>query len=125
MTTTANAPAHIDHYIDGRLDDRGAQRRGEVYHPATGQVTGRVALGTAADVDAAVRAAADAFETWSVTPSHVPARVLFRFRDLVERETDRLAAIITAEHGKVLDDAKGGSSVGSKSSNSPAASPSR
>ncbi|MEU5846370.1 CoA-acylating methylmalonate-semialdehyde dehydrogenase [Saccharopolyspora shandongensis] len=107
MTTTATAPAHIDHYIDGRLDDRDAQHRSEVYNPATGQVTGLVALGTAADVDATVRTAAEAFETWSVTPPHIRARILFRFRDLVERETDRLAAIITAEHGKVLDDAKG------------------
>ncbi|RMB79677.1 CoA-acylating methylmalonate-semialdehyde dehydrogenase [Streptomyces shenzhenensis] len=107
MTTTTNVPAHIDHYIDGRLDDCGAERRSEVYDPATGQVTGLVALGTAADVDTAVRAAAEAFETWSVTPPHIRARILFRFRDLVERETDRLAAIITAEHGKVLDDAKG------------------
>ncbi|MEV0053587.1 CoA-acylating methylmalonate-semialdehyde dehydrogenase [Saccharopolyspora shandongensis] len=107
MTTTATTPAHIDHYIDGRLDDRDAQHRSEVYNPATGQVTGLVALGTAADVDVTVRAAAEAFETWSVTPPHIRARILFRFRDLVERETDRLAAIITAEHGKVLDDAKG------------------
>ncbi|MFI9836242.1 CoA-acylating methylmalonate-semialdehyde dehydrogenase [Nonomuraea sp. NPDC051941] len=104
MTTKAT---HIDHYIDGRLDDRGAQHRGEVYNPATGQVTGLVALGTAADVDAAARAAAAAFETWSITPPHIRARILFRFRHLVEREANRLAAIITAEHGKVLDDAKG------------------
>ncbi|WP_327434431.1 CoA-acylating methylmalonate-semialdehyde dehydrogenase [Streptomyces sp. NBC_01236] len=107
MTTTAAAPAHIDHYIDGRVDDRGAERRSEVYNPAIGQVTGLVALATAEDVDAAVRAASEAFETWSVTPPHVRARILFRFRDLVERETDRLAAIITAEHGKVLSDARG------------------
>ncbi|MFF4258697.1 CoA-acylating methylmalonate-semialdehyde dehydrogenase [Streptomyces sp. NPDC001663] len=104
MTTTAT---HIDHYIDGRLDDRAAQDRSEVYNPATGQVTGLVALATATDVDAAVQAAAEAFETWSVTPPHIRARILFRFRDLVERDADRLAAIITSEHGKVLDDAEG------------------
>ncbi|MFE4963562.1 CoA-acylating methylmalonate-semialdehyde dehydrogenase [Streptomyces sp. NPDC056660] len=104
MTTTAT---RIDHYIDGRLDDRAAQERSEVYNPATGEVTGLVALATATDVDAAVRAAAEAFETWSVTPPHIRARILFRFRDLVERDTDRLAAIITSEHGKVLDDAEG------------------
>ncbi|MFJ9714033.1 CoA-acylating methylmalonate-semialdehyde dehydrogenase [Streptomyces sp. NPDC101234] len=107
MTTTASTPAPIDHYISGHLDDRGAQHRGEVYNPATGQVTGLVALGTATDVGAAVQAAAEAFETWSATPPHIRSRILFRFRDLVERETDRLAAIITAEHGKVFDDAKG------------------
>ncbi|MFD9505360.1 CoA-acylating methylmalonate-semialdehyde dehydrogenase [Streptomyces mirabilis] len=107
MTTTAAAPAHIDHYIDGRVDDRGAETRSEVYNPATGQVTGLVALATAEDVDAAVRAASEAFETWSATPPHIRARILFRFRDLVERDTDRLASIITAEHGKVLSDARG------------------
>ncbi|GAA2597511.1 CoA-acylating methylmalonate-semialdehyde dehydrogenase [Streptomyces axinellae] len=107
MPTTANAPAPIDHYIAGRLDNRGAEHRSDVYNPATGQVTGLVALATPEDVDTAVRSAAEAFEAWSVTPPHVRARILFRFRDLVERETDRLAAIITAEHGKVLDDAKG------------------
>ncbi|QDN74505.1 CoA-acylating methylmalonate-semialdehyde dehydrogenase (plasmid) [Streptomyces sp. S1A1-7] len=107
MTTTAAAPAHIDHYIDGRVDDRGAETRSEVYDPATGQVTGLVALATAEDADAAVRAASEAFETWSATPPHIRARILFRFRDLVERDTDRLASIITAEHGKVLSDARG------------------
>ncbi|MGW4982211.1 CoA-acylating methylmalonate-semialdehyde dehydrogenase [Streptomyces mirabilis] len=107
MTTTAAAPAHIDHYIDGRVDDRGAETRSEVYNPATGQVTGLVALATAEDVDAAVRGASEAFETWSATPPHIRARILFRFRDLVERDTDRLASIITAEHGKVLSDARG------------------
>lgn len=107
MTTTPAAVAHIDHYIDGRVDDRGAETRSEVYSPATGQVSGLLALATTRDVDAAVQSAATAFETWSLTPPHIRARILFRFRDLVERETDRLAAIITAEHGKVLDDARG------------------
>jgi malonate-semialdehyde dehydrogenase (acetylating)/methylmalonate-semialdehyde dehydrogenase len=107
MTTFAPPPVHIDHYIDGRIDAGTARTRGNVYNPATGQLTGEVALGTSEDVDAAVRAAADAFESWSVTPPHVRARILFRFRDLVEQATDRLAAIVTAEHGKVLSDARG------------------
>ncbi|MFK0280906.1 CoA-acylating methylmalonate-semialdehyde dehydrogenase [Streptomyces sp. NPDC090499] len=107
MTTTTTATVHIDHYIDGRVDDLDAETRGEVYNPATGQVTGLVALGTTKDVDEAVRVAATAFEAWAATPPHIRARILFRFRDLVERDIDRLSAIITAEHGKVLSDARG------------------
>jgi malonate-semialdehyde dehydrogenase (acetylating) / methylmalonate-semialdehyde dehydrogenase len=105
--TTAGHIADINHYINGHSDARDAARRAEVFNPATGQVTGRVALGTVEDVDAAVAAAARAFASWSTTPPHVRARVMFRFRDLVEQHADRLAAIITAEHGKVLSDARG------------------
>ena len=105
--TTAGRIADINHYIDGHSDARDAARRVEVFNPATGQVTGRVALGTVEDVDAAVAAAVRAFPSWSTTPPHVRARVMFRFRDLVEQHADRLAAIITAEHGKVLSDARG------------------
>ncbi|GLY70604.1 methylmalonate-semialdehyde dehydrogenase (acylating) [Amycolatopsis taiwanensis] len=78
-----------------------------MFNPATGAVTGRVAYATAAETEAAIAAAADAFPGWSRTPPHVRARVLFRFRDLVEQHADRLAEIITAEHGKVRDDARG------------------
>ncbi|MCV7212817.1 CoA-acylating methylmalonate-semialdehyde dehydrogenase [Mycolicibacterium canariasense] len=97
----------IDHFIGDTVDSRGAQHRRDVYNPATGAVTGRVAMATADDVDAAVTAAHTAFAGWSATPPHVRARILFRFRDLVDQHADRLAAIITAEHGKVLSDAKG------------------
>lgn len=100
-------PVDIDHFIAGRVDARGASARTVVYNPATGQVTGHVAVATPADVDAAVAAAATAFPAWAATPAHVRARVMFRFRDLVDQHSDRLAAIITSEHGKVLSDAKG------------------
>ncbi|WP_443677942.1 CoA-acylating methylmalonate-semialdehyde dehydrogenase [Mycolicibacterium goodii] len=97
----------IDHYIGGRQIVSDTATRADVYNPATGQVTGRVAMGSIADVDAAVAAAAAAFPAWSATPAHIRARVLFRFRDLVEQHADRLAALITSEHGKVLSDARG------------------
>ncbi|MBY8861395.1 CoA-acylating methylmalonate-semialdehyde dehydrogenase [Nocardia sp. CA2R105] len=102
-TTTAD----IDHYIGGQLVVNPRAARADVYNPATGEVTGLVAMATAADVDAAVTAAAEAFPAWSATPPHVRARVLFRFRDLVDQHADRLAALITSEHGKVLSDARG------------------
>jgi malonate-semialdehyde dehydrogenase (acetylating)/methylmalonate-semialdehyde dehydrogenase len=99
--------ADISHFVNGRRVPGRSGRFGDVFNPATGEVAGRVPLATAAEVDAAVEAAAAAFPAWAATPPHMRARVLFRFRDLVEREGDRLAAIITAEHGKVLSDAKG------------------
>jgi malonate-semialdehyde dehydrogenase (acetylating) / methylmalonate-semialdehyde dehydrogenase len=108
--------AFIDHVIHGRApatpdtQSPGTQSPGtqsDVFNPATGEVSGRLALGGASEVDAAVGAALEAFPAWAATPPHVRARVLFRFRDLIERDLDRLAAIITAEHGKVHSDAKG------------------
>ena len=104
---TATLTTDIDHYIGGRPVADPAAVRADVYNPATGRVTGRVAMATVADVDAAVTAAAAAFPAWSATPPHVRARVMFRFRDLVDQHADRLAALITSEHGKVLSDAKG------------------
>lgn len=106
-TVVVEHPSDIDHYISGSAYVGESVTRAEVYNPATGQVSGRVAMATPADVDAAVTAAATAFPAWSATPPHIRARVLFRFRDLVEQHSDRLAALITAEHGKVLSDAKG------------------
>ena len=96
----------IDSVIQGRTSTSPASLS-EVFNPATGEVSARLALGGPAEVDMAVEAALAAFPGWASTPPHVRARVLFRFRDLVERDLDRLAAIITAEHGKVLSDAKG------------------
>jgi malonate-semialdehyde dehydrogenase (acetylating)/methylmalonate-semialdehyde dehydrogenase len=97
----------IDHVILGWNSDNAARRFAEVFNPATGEVSGRVALGGVAEVDAAVRSAHRAFPGWAATAPHVRARVMFRLRDLIERNVDRLAAIVTEEHGKVLSDAKG------------------
>ncbi|MGY1433544.1 CoA-acylating methylmalonate-semialdehyde dehydrogenase [Streptomyces reniochalinae] len=97
----------IDHWIAGQSTAGTSTRRGDVFNPATGALSGRVAYAGTDDVHAAVTAAAEAFPAWSSTPPHVRARVLFRFRDLVESNRDRLAEIITAEHGKVFNDAQG------------------
>jgi len=107
MTAMNGGAAEILHFVSGQRVPGRSGRFGDVYDPASGEISGRVPLASAAEVDAAVEAAAAAFPGWAATPPHVRARVLFRFRDLVERESDRLAAIITAEHGKVLSDAKG------------------
>lgn len=96
----------IGHHIGGRAVE-GEGRTGLVFHPASGAVAARVALASRAMVDEAVAGAAAAFPAWAATPAHVRARVLFRFRDLVERHVDTLAALINREHGKVLADARG------------------
>jgi malonate-semialdehyde dehydrogenase (acetylating)/methylmalonate-semialdehyde dehydrogenase len=96
----------IDHVIKNRQAAT-PQSQSDVFNPATGDITARLALGGELEVAMAVEAAQEAFPGWATTPPHVRARVLFRFRDLIERDLDRLAAVITAEHGKVLSDAKG------------------
>ena len=106
-TADGNAIATIDHYIAGKRFAGSGGRWAEVFDPASGRVTGRVPLAGHADVDAAVSAAAAALEDWAATPPLRRARVLFRFRELLERHADDLARIITREHGKVLDDARG------------------
>jgi malonate-semialdehyde dehydrogenase (acetylating) / methylmalonate-semialdehyde dehydrogenase len=103
----SDGSANIHHYINGQIQVGTAQRYGDVYNPAQGRVSGRLAFATRAEIDAAVSAAAKAFPVWSHVPAVRRVRILFRFRELVEREKQRLAAVISAEHGKVLEDAKG------------------
>jgi malonate-semialdehyde dehydrogenase (acetylating) / methylmalonate-semialdehyde dehydrogenase len=96
----------IGHFIGGRrLAGNGSA--GNVYNPALGEVIGKVALGGAAEVDQAVEAAAKAWPAWAATPPLRRARVMFRLKELLERDRGKLAAAITAEHGKVLSDADG------------------
>ena len=100
-------PRAIGHFIGGQLRQGQSGRASDVFNPATGAVTGRVALASATEVDAAVAAAQKAFRPWAETSPLKRARVMFKFKELIERDLDRLAAIITSEHGKVLSDAKG------------------
>lgn len=98
----------IQNFVDGRFAPLGDHHpRIPVRNPATGAHTATVGLSDSAAVTAAIDSAAQAFPPWAATPPHVRARVMFRLRDLIERDADRLAAIITSEHGKVLSDAKG------------------
>jgi malonate-semialdehyde dehydrogenase (acetylating) / methylmalonate-semialdehyde dehydrogenase len=98
---------HCTHWIDGKPWTGDAATRGDIYNPATGQVSGTVDFGGAAEVGAAVAAAAVALPGWRETSLVRRADVMFRFRDLLSRHTRELAALITAEHGKVLSDAMG------------------
>ena len=105
--TTATQPTAIGHYIAGQRAAGTSARSQDVTNPATGAVTGRVALADRADVEAAVAAAQAAFPAWADTPPIRRARVLFRFLELVHQHKDGLAHAITAEHGKVFTDAQG------------------
>ena len=100
-------PRRIPHFIQGREAGGGSGRWGEVFDPATGAVQARVALASADDVSAAVAAAQAAFPAWAATTPLQRARILFRFKELLEKHADQIAAAITAEHGKVLADARG------------------
>jgi malonate-semialdehyde dehydrogenase (acetylating)/methylmalonate-semialdehyde dehydrogenase len=97
----------IDHWIDGKRAPGTSARSGPVYDPARGIETARVALATASEVDAVVRVAARAAADWGAAPLGRRASALFRLRELVDGNRNRLAAAITAEHGKVLADAAG------------------
>ncbi|MFN0043282.1 MAG: CoA-acylating methylmalonate-semialdehyde dehydrogenase [Alphaproteobacteria bacterium] len=97
----------IPHFIDGARVLGKSGRYSDVFNPATGEVGARVALATVAEVDAAVKSAEAAFPKWAATPPIQRARVMFRFKQLVEERMDELAAIVTAEHGKTIVDAKG------------------
>ena len=98
---------HIGHFVAGKTFVGSPAGRSPVFNPATGAIAAYVGLASVADVDAAVQAAHRAFPAWSQTPPLKRARVMFRFKELIERDMDRLARIIVAEHGKVLSDAKG------------------
>ncbi len=97
----------LGHFVGGRPVEGASGRSGDVYDPATGALARRVAFASAGEVDAAVQAARAALAEWSETPPLRRASVLFRFRELLLRDTDRIAALITAEHGKTLADARG------------------
>ena len=97
----------ITHWINGAPDTKKPERTGDIYNPATGKVTGTVAFANAATVDLAVSAATAAFAEWRHSSLTKRTQVLFAFRELVAQNREKIAALITAEHGKVLSDAAG------------------
>ncbi|MSR15823.1 MAG: CoA-acylating methylmalonate-semialdehyde dehydrogenase [Gammaproteobacteria bacterium] len=97
----------IPHFIDGHRSTGENPRWAEVYNPAEGTVAGRVALASQVEAEAAILAAHQAFRQWSETPILTRARLMFRFRELLDQHRTELARIVTREHGKVLSDAAG------------------
>ncbi|HET7794514.1 MAG TPA: CoA-acylating methylmalonate-semialdehyde dehydrogenase, partial [Rhizobacter sp.] len=101
------ATHEVGHFINGQAVASRSGRRQAVYNPATGAVARQVALASADEVNAAVAAAQAAFPAWADTPPIRRGRVMFKFLELVNQHRDTLAAMITAEHGKVFTDAQG------------------
>jgi malonate-semialdehyde dehydrogenase (acetylating) / methylmalonate-semialdehyde dehydrogenase len=99
--------ANIGHWINGQIFSGGASPSQNVFNPATGAVTGQVALGSSEEVARAVDAAKAAFPAWADAPPLKRARVMFKFLELLNTHKDDLARMITAEHGKVFTDAQG------------------
>ena len=99
--------AMVSNWVDGRLASAPSPRTAPVFDPATGLVAREVTLSSAGATHEAVESAWRAFAAWSATPPVKRARVLFAFKDWMERHTDALAMAITAEHGKTFDDARG------------------
>src|SRR3954468_6151230 len=97
----------IQHWIDGKEWDGAPARTGDVFDPATGQVAAQVALAGRTEIDAAVESAKAAFGEWRGAPLARGVRILFAFREALERRKQELAAAISVEHGKVLSDALG------------------
>src|SRR5690606_18335296 len=97
----------IGHFIGGKRVEGTSGRFADVYNPATGEVQAKVALASAAELNAAVENAAAAQVAWAATNPQRRARVLMRFVDLLHRDMDKLAEVLSSEHGKTLPDATG------------------
>ena len=97
----------IGHFINNETLTGAGEDRLPVFNPATGAQSGAVAVATAAEIEAAIATARAAFPAWAATPPLRRARIMFRFKELVEQHKDELARAITLEHGKVISDAAG------------------
>ena len=97
----------IQHYINGKIYKGSSSRKGKVFNPATGAQESEVLLGTKSDLDHAVENAKTAFEKWSQVTPLQRARIIFKYKELIEKNYDELTKLIVSEHGKVYEDAKG------------------
>jgi malonate-semialdehyde dehydrogenase (acetylating)/methylmalonate-semialdehyde dehydrogenase len=97
----------LDNFIGGRWVNARTTEFFEVHNPAVGEIIGRTPLSTAVDVDAAVRAATAAFPAWRDTPVSARAQTLYKLKALFEQHFEELARLVTTEHGKTLDEARG------------------
>src|SRR5258706_9003525 len=97
----------LNHWIDGRRVNGASGRFGDVYNPASGELTARVPFASEAEAATVVASAAKAFPGWAATPPLRRARVMFKFNELMNQHRDEIATVITSEHGKVFSDAQG------------------
>ena len=93
----------LGHFIHGKqVPGNAGARRGDVFNPTLGALRGTVALASKAETEAAIASAHAAFPDWAATSPLTRARVMFRFKELVEKHMDELAMLVSSEHGKVL-----------------------
>ena len=104
----------LQHFIDGERVDGESNRYGDVFNPATGEVSARAPYASSHEVRKAVASAKAAFPGWAGTPPAQRARILFRYRDLLETHKEELAKLVSHEHGKTIEDAKGSVTRGSE-----------
>ena len=97
----------IEHLVNGKKFSGDSKRTSKVFNPATGEQSAEVKLASTKDMGNAVEAAKNAFVSWSKKPPLQRARVMFKFKEIIEKNFEELAKIIVSEHGKVFDDAKG------------------
>src|ERR1700728_1121963 len=105
--TTDSQSKHVTHWIGGKPWTGEAERRGDIYNPATGHISGTVDFASTQDVDDAVGVAKEAARTWGRVSLSKRATVLFASRELVRTHAREIAQLITSEHGKVASDAAG------------------
>ena len=97
----------IEHFIDGKITKGSSKKTSKVFNPATGEQSAEVNLASKTDVDLAVQKAKQAFTIWSRKPPAQRARIIFKFKELIEKNSDELTKLIVSEHGKVFADAQG------------------
>ena len=97
----------IQHFVNGKSYKGNSNRKGKVFNPATGEQESEVILGSKEDLNNTVNIARKAFESWSAKPPLQRARIMFKFKELIERNSEEIAKLIVSEHGKVYEDAKG------------------
>ena len=97
----------INHFINGKVTSGTSDKKGDVFNPATGEVIAQVAFANQQDINQAVAAAKAAFPEWSNTPPMKRARIMFKYKELLEKHLDELAQLVSEQHGKLLNDAKG------------------
>jgi malonate-semialdehyde dehydrogenase (acetylating)/methylmalonate-semialdehyde dehydrogenase len=97
----------IEHFINGKIFEGSSKKTSKIFNPATGEQTSEVNLASKADVDLAVQKAKQAFTDWSRKPPAQRAKIIFKFKELIEKNSDELTKLIVSEHGKIYEDAKG------------------
>jgi malonate-semialdehyde dehydrogenase (acetylating)/methylmalonate-semialdehyde dehydrogenase len=107
MSTPATEIGAVTHFIDGKAVPATSGQTQDIYNPATGKVIGQLQLASQSDIDAVVAAARKAADAWSNESLTKRTQILFNMREQLLAHTDDVAAVITTEHGKVLDDARG------------------